>query len=104
MINGTIPTEIGEMKSLRGFLVCKCWILSCSDIVANVYSVSQIFSLTPSWIILDLNDLVGPIPNEIGGASSLEYLITGKFGVVVCHSIDSIGAFGLTIISFGILH
>jgi len=84
-LSGTIPSELGLLTNVEVIILCKygsrvnlCW----EEHGWNPSSTSNFvfFPLLHDALILDLNNLSGSIPSELGRLTNVEYIYLCKYG------------------------
>jgi hypothetical protein len=74
-LNGSIPTEIGNLSELEFWYMCEWAFLNCLKNDSHPVRLSYTFLvLLDSSRMTGGNDLIGPIPSEIGNLSKLYVL------------------------------
>jgi hypothetical protein len=92
-LTGPIPSELGLLTSLRSLRLRKFAIVASSELDKTIAGIS-LLQFISSTVVVDYNDLTGPIPSAMGGLTSLEDLSLGKFAIVASSELDTITLLG----------
>ena len=86
-LTGTIPKEVGQLRQLKIFNICKCLILDnlCVRIVQPICIGCLTYEFVCNHLPInqDGNDLKGTIPTEFGKLISLTELVLGESNYVI---------------------
>jgi hypothetical protein len=80
-LTGPIPTELGRLTGLEYLGLGKFATISSSELV-TIRLLASFLQFISSTLVVDENQLTGPIPSELGRLTSLEYLSIGKFATI----------------------